>query len=120
MNVITYNTAWSSKAQDGTTALKLADYLIATNAFDNSVFGGNFSAVSAKYVYVTAKLVSDETGNEDYFSVTYTAGGDFTFTAKSGTTNPAADVPSTLKITLEDCFGHKNEYSLPFTVKRAQ
>ena len=55
-----------------------------------------------------------------YFTVTYTAGGDFTFTAQSGTTNPAADVPSTLKITLEDCFGHKNEYSLPFTVKRAQ
>lgn len=119
LNEITYNKAWASAAQDST-ALKLADYLIATNAFDNSVFGGNFSAVSAKYDTVTAKLVSDETGNEDYFTVAYTAGGDFTFTAKSGTTNPAADVPSTLKITLEDCFGHKNEYSLPFTVKRAQ
>ena len=121
LNVITYHKAWSSKAQDGTTNLKLADYLIATNAFDNVVFGGKFSTVYAKYVQVDAELVSNETGNEDYFTVTYDpANGDFQFTAKSGTTNPAVDVPSTLKITLTDCFGHKNEYSLPFTVKRAQ
>ena len=120
LNVITYNEAWSSKAQDGT-ALKLADYLIATNTFDNVVFGGAFSTVSGKYVQqFDVKLVSNETGNADYFTVSYTTGGDFTFTPQSGTTNPAADVPSTLKITLTDCFGHKNEYSLPFTVKRAQ
>ena len=85
------------------------------------VFGGAFSTVSGKYVQqFDVKLVSNETGNADYFTVSYTTGGDFTFTPQSGTTNPAADVPSTLKITLKDCFGHKNEYSLPFTVKRAQ
>ena len=123
LNVITYNTGWSSLAQDNITPLKLADFLIATNAFDNVVFGGKFSKVfTEKYVQpIEAKLVSNETGNEDYFEVTYdTSAGDFKFTAKSGTTNPAIDVPSTLKITLKDCFGHKNEYSLPFTVKRAQ
>ena len=119
LNVITYNQPWSEKAQDGTTSLVLTEYLIGTNSFDNTEFGGNFKTKYAKYVSVSAKLISNESGNEDYFTVTHSAGV-FTFTAKSGTTNPATDVPSTLKITLTDCFGHENVYELPFTVKRAQ
>ena len=119
LNVITYNQQWSEKAQDGTTPLVLTEYLIGTNSFDNTEFGGNFKTKYAKYVSVKAKLISNESGNEDYFTVTHSAGV-FTFTPKSGTTNPATDVPSTLKITLTDCFGHENVYELPFTVKRAQ
>ena len=119
VNYIVYNTT-SAIGVDTKTPVNLLKYIIGTNKFDNSVFGGELSTLLAsKYVSATAKLTSNANGNEDYFTVTI-ANGAITFTPQSGTTNPVADVPSTLTITLKDAFGHDNVYKLPFTVKRAE
>jgi len=119
VNYIVYNTA-SAIGVDTKKNVNLLEYIIGTNKFDNSVFGGKLSTLlTSKYVSATAKLTSDANGNEDYFTVAI-ANGTMTFTPQSGTTNPVADVPSTLTITLKDAFGHDNVYKLPFTVKRAE
>ena len=119
VNYIVYHTT-SAIGVDTKTTVNLLDYIIGTNKFDNSVFGGKLSTLlTSKYVSATAKLTSNANGNEDYFTVTI-ANGAITFTPQSGTTNPVADVPSTLTITLKDAFGHDNVYKLPFTVKRAE
>ena len=119
-NYIVYNTT-SIKGVDSGEEINLLDCIIGTNKFDNSVFGGKLSTLlTSKYVSATAKLTSDANGNEDYFTVTIAKDGTIKFTPQSGTTNPVADVPSTLTITLKDAFGHDNVYKLPFTVKRAK
>jgi hypothetical protein len=119
VNYIVYNTT-SAIGVDTKEKVNLLDYIMGTNKFDNSVFGGKLSTLlTSKYVSATAKLTSNANGNEDYFKVAI-ANGAITFTPQSGTTNPVADVPSTLTITLTDAFGHANVYKLPFTVKRAE
>lgn len=100
---------------------KLTNYIVAENSYDSSIFGGKWdeglylSTTTGKDI--TAELLSDETGNADYYTVEY-VNGDFEFTSKSGTTNPVADVPSTLVIKAKDAFGHTNTIKLPFTVKK--
>jgi phage shock protein A len=62
----------------------------------------------------SAKLISNESKNEDYFTVTY-AGGVFTFapvTADKLTVN----VPSTLVITAKDYYGNDVVIEIPVTV----
>ena len=93
--------------------------LIAHNSFDNTVFGGKLSDVAAKYVKIEAKLISNGSKLEDYYTATV-ANGVITFHQQSAATNPTADVASTLVLTMTDAFGHKNVYELPFTVKRAE
>ena len=93
--------------------------LIAHNSFDNTVFGGKLSDVAAKYVKIEAKLISNGSKLEDYYTATVT-NGVITFNQQSAATNPTADVASTLVLTMTDAFGHKNVYELPFTVKRAE
>ena len=93
--------------------------LIAHNSFDNTVFGGKLSDVAAKYVKIKAKLISNGSKLEDYYTATVTDGV-ITFHKQSAATNPTADVASTLVLTMTDAFGHKNVYKLPFTVKRAE
>ena len=87
----------------------------------NLVYGAeNFMA---KYVGIDVKLISNVSGEVDYFdaSIDGTTGNEYIkFTQKSNTTNPVADVKSTLVITLTDAFGCDQTYMLPFTVKRAQ
>ena len=106
----------------------IVDYLAATNTVDpvmyttNKLWNITFYAKDAigatgKYL-VSAKLISNGTQKEDYFTVTVNADGTFTFKPQSGTTNPTADVASTLVITAKDIFGHTYEYKLPFTVKK--
>ena len=52
----------------------------------------------------------------EYFTVTYNNG--FVFTPVVTAVRPAADVPSTLKFTLVDWFGHEQEVTLTnFVVK---
>ena len=68
------------------------------------------------------KLVTAEGANaglEEYYDVdlNYVTSA-FTFKLKSGTTNPNADVKSTLIIVTTDAFGHENTIELPFVVKQ--
>ena len=112
VNVLTYG---STK----TVIDNIFDCLIAHNSFDNTVFGGKLSAVYDKYVHIDAKLISNGSQLEDYYTASVTDGV-ITFTKQSAATNPTADVASTLVLTMTDAFGHKNVYKLPFTVKRAE
>ncbi len=114
VNVLTYG---STK----TVIDNIFDCLVAHNSFDNTVFGGELSAekVYGKYVKIDAKLISNGSLLEDYYTATVT-NGQITFAKQSAATNPTADVASTLVLTMTDAFGHKNVYELPFTIKRAE
>ena len=114
VNVLTYG---SNK----TVIDNIFDCLKAHNSFDNTVFGGALSAekVYGKYVKIDAKLISNGSKLEDYYTASVT-NGVITFAKQSTATNPTADVASTLVLTMTDAFGHENVYELPFTVKRAK
>lgn len=93
--------------------------LIGSNTYDNTQFGGAFKAQYIPGSYV-ATLTSNTNGNADYFTVAFD-GSTFSFTPKSNTTNPTANVPSTLKVTAKDAFGHtKTIATLSFTVLKKQ
>lgn len=93
--------------------------LIGSNAYDNTQFGGTFKAQYIPGSYA-ATLTSNTNGNPDYFTVTFD-GATFSFTRQSNTTNPTANVPSTLTVTATDAFGHvKTIATLPFTVLKKQ
>ena len=113
VNYLTYGS-------DKTVDANLFDYIVGHNDFDNTVFGGKLSTLAtSKYVSVKAKLISNGSMLEDYYTATV-SGGTISFTSKSGTTNPVKNVSSTLVITVKDAFGHTYEYEMPFTVKRAE
>ena len=120
VNVLTYG--------NGTTVINnIFDCLEAHNSFDNTVFGGALSnqKVYKKYVKITAKLISNGSKIDEYYTANKLTNGEvtngkITFSPKSTATNPTADVASTLVLTMTDAFGHENVYKLPFTVKRAE
>ena len=94
-----------------------------TNSFDNTEFGKQtladlLAGDNPKYVNCTAELLSKGSNKADYYTATV-SNGQITFTEVSGTSNPTADVASTLVIKLTDAFGHVHVYKLPFTVKKA-
>ena len=121
VNVLTYGSPT-------TVVPNVFDYIIGKNSFDNNEFGGKLSTlIQTKYFSASAKLISNGSKKEDYYTVELernttdgSLNGKVKFHSKSGNTNPVVDVPSTLVITLYDAFGHKMEYSLPFKVKRAE
>ena len=112
VNVLTYGS-------EETVTRNIFDYLVAHNSFDNTVFGGKLSLRYDKYVNIKAKLISNGSKLEDYYTATVT-NGVITFHQQSSATNPTADVASTLELTMTDAFGHENVYNLAFTVKRAE
>ena len=112
VNVLTYGS-------EETVTPNIFDYLVAHNSFDNTVFGGKLSERYDKYVSIDAKLISNGSGLEDYYTATVT-NGVITFHKQSAATNPTADVKSTLVLTMTDAFGHENVYKLRFLVKRAE
>ena len=112
VNVLTYGSTV-------TVVPNIFNNLIAHNSFDNTVFGGKLSERYNKYVHIDAKLISNGSQLEDYYTATVT-NGVIRFAKQSAATNPTADVASTLVLTMTDAFGHKNVYKLPFTVKRAE
>ena len=112
---------------NGTTveSVNLLKYIIASNKFDGTVFGGNLSELvhgsKAKYAKIEASLLSKESGKADYFTADVTSDpGNIKFHPVADASNPLKDVESTLVITLTDAFGHKMEYSMDFIVKRAK
>ncbi len=110
-------TAWNKDMNVATWSENItvdaATYLIVKNDIDGTYSKWNAS----NYKNVSLKLVSDENGEEDYFTVTLN-GNSFKFEPKATASNPTVDVASTLIITCTDAFGHKMEYSVPFTVKK--
>ncbi len=139
VNVLEYNKAVPVNLNN-TADDNIGHYLIATNSYDNATFGGKFfynnhatecvrftkypekyTVNSADVSCATAKLISNSTKTEDYFTVTVNKYGYITFSPNpSATTPPVEDVSSTLVLTLVDCFNQTHVYELPFTVKRPE
>ncbi len=131
VNVLKYDNAVPVNL---TNADNIGLYLKATNSYDNTTFDGTFYTADDKGVRYTkypkecgnpavscasAKLISNSTKTEDYFTVTIDEKGLITFSPNpSSTTPPVEDVSSTLVLTLIDCFNEKHVYELPFTVKK--
>ena len=97
------------------------------NTWDNTHFGltldkliGTTEWKGLTYVAGSAKLISNDTKDEDYFTVSYdgSANGKFSFVHIANTSNPGKDVPSTLKMKFTDMYGHEREISLSMTVKK--
>ncbi|NLZ51886.1 MAG: hypothetical protein GX892_01850 [Thermoanaerobacteraceae bacterium] len=65
----------------------------------------------------SAKLVSNSNNLDEYFNAAL-SGTTISLTEKSGSTNPTADVPSTLVITAKDMYGNDVVIRLPMTVKK--
>ena len=124
VNYLTYNNPNTVKYTKGDASVhaNLLDFIKGHNNFDNTEFGGALSGLAKnKYVDVTAKLISNGSKKEDYFTTTIDkTNWTISFTPQSGTTNPVKDVASTLVITVKDAFGHTYEYPMDFTVKRAK
>mgnify|MGYP004691731307 CR=1 FL=1 len=98
------------------------DYIIGTNKYDNAKFGGSLtkllSGSTQKYVKLEdAKLISAQSGKEDYFNASV-VGGKIVFRTVADAQNPRNDVKSWLVIKLKDAFGCDQTYQLPFTVKK--
>lgn len=133
VNYLTYGSNETAKVKDDAgndVNANLLEYIIGTNKYYNTEFGGTLKNLvygatnfMAKYRNINVKLISNVSGEVDYFDAEIAgAPGNayIEFTQKSNTTNPVADVKSTLVITLTDAFGCDQTYMLPFTVKRAQ
>ena len=116
---VNYLTYGSPKTVDHVNVL---EYIKGTNKFDGVVFGGKLSElVTTMYAGIEVKVISKESGNEDFFTADVTSEpGKIKFEPKADASNPLKDVESELVIKLTDAFGHEMTYSLPFTVKRAK
>ena len=72
----------------------------------------------------SAKVISNATGNADYFDVEIRKDNNNVchhitgFTLKANISNPTADVASTLVITTVDMYGHENVINIPVTVTK--
>lgn len=114
INFITYGAENFGTKYQATESL--VKYITSSSEVDNELYGGDFN--QELFVSIDKmELVSVESGKADYYDVTY-ENGTVTFTVKANTSNPTADVPSKLKITATDAYGHKNVYEMDFTVKR--
>ncbi len=88
----------------------------------DSKYNANLDAPYKASLQVTGmKLVSNANNLDEYFEVAppYVVGSaTFTLQEKSGSSNPTADVPSTLIITAKDMYDNDVEIKLPMTVKK--
>jgi hypothetical protein len=82
------------------------------NAFLNDPYNGSL-------VITDAKLISNSNEEEEYFTASYNeANGTITLNPVSSDSNPNADVPSTLVITVQDMYGNEFDIELQMTVKK--
>ena len=83
------------------------DYFLGTNKFDGLFTGLLSNSYENSLEVVKATLTTTSTGYEEYYSFDSYADGKIKFVRKSNSTNPVADVPSTLTIIVKDSYGHQ-------------
>ena len=91
------------------------------NTYMNSRYGITLSeAISNGWLKISsAKLTSNSNGLEEYFDCQIASDGvTINFVSQSGTTNPTANVASTLTIVCKDWYGHNVEIAVPYTVNK--
>ncbi len=116
---LTYGTDYTMSEPDGT-PLNVDAAIFGTSAWDSEYNRMLSNSYEESLEIIDATLTSDANGEEEYFEVTRTNGHitGFKAIALSSTTNPTADVPSTLNIKVKDMYGHEFVIKLPMTVKK--
>jgi len=117
------NMPYSTSIEYGATETYDLGYIYGVSSRD-SKYNANLDApYLASLQIVSAKLVSNSNNLDEYFTATLGTTGAalapaITLAEKSGSTNPTADVPSTLIITAKDMYNNDVEIRLPMTVKK--
>lgn len=94
------------------------DKFVSSNAYNATKLGEKkLSELKNCYKFESVELLSNGSKHADYFTAKFN-GNDIEFTPQSGTTNPTADVASTLTIKAKDVFGQPVTISVPVTVKK--
>lgn len=94
------------------------DKFVSSNTYNGTKLGDKkLSELKNCYKFESAELLSNGSKNADYFTAKIN-GNSIEFTPQSGTTNPTADVASTLTIKAKDVFGQPVTISVPVTVKK--
>ena len=94
------------------------DKFVSSNAYNATKLGEKkLSELKNCYKLESVELLSKVSNNADYFTAKIN-GNNIEFTPQSGTTNPTADVASTLTIKAKDVFGQPVTISVPVTVKK--
>ena len=82
------------------------DYFFGTNSYDGQFNGLLSNPYESSLEVKSATLSTTRTGMEEYYKFDSYADGKLKFVFKSNSTNPTADVPSTLTITVWDSYAH--------------
>ena len=116
---LTYGTDYTMSEPDGT-PLNVDAAIFGTSAWDSEYNRMLSNSYNGSLEITDATLTSDANGEEEYFEVLRSNGHITGFKAilLSSTTNPTADVPSTLTIKVKDMYGHEFQIKLPMTVKK--
>ncbi len=115
----TYSWEWDEDFETeityGTTTTIPLTNVLGTSSSDK-IYNAPLSApYEGSLVLKDAKLYSNGTEIEEYFTAEI-VGGNIVLTQASDSTNPTANVPSTLVITMLDMYGHEVVIELPMTV----
>lgn len=116
---LTYGTDYSMKNPNGS-ALNVDAAIYGTSAWDSEYNAMLSTSYKSSLKITSATLTSNANGEEEYFDVQVANGHitGFKAIALSSTTNPTADVPSTLTIKAKDMYGHEVVIKLAMTVKK--
>ena len=93
------------------------DKFAGKNTYNATKLSKKLSELKNCYKLESVELISNGSKHADYFTAKIN-GDNIEFTPQSGTTNPTADVPSTLTIKAKDVFGQDVTISVPVTVKK--
>ena len=116
---LTYGTDYTMK-QPNDAAMWVDTAIFGTSAWDSEYSALLSRAYQGSLKIEDATLTSDANGKEEYFEVVLDGNHIEGFKAinLSSTTNPTADVPSTLTIKAKDMYNHDVVIKLPMTVKK--
>lgn len=93
------------------------DKFVGTNTYNATKLSKKLSELKNCYKFESVELLSNVSKHADYFTAKI-KDNNIKFTPQSGTTNPTADVASTLTIKAKDVFGQPVTISVPVTVKK--
>jgi len=116
---LTYGTDYTMKNPDGS-ALNVDAAIFGTSAWDSKYNALLSESYGNSLKITSATLTSNANGEAEYFDVLVNDGHitEFKAITQSSTTNPTADVPSTLTIKAKDMYGHEVVIKLAMTVKK--
>ena len=123
VKVLPYDTEITYGAGDPTTTQPAdpvsLEYIYGVSTRDSEYNAKLSEPYKSSLLLQSVALVSNSNGEEEYFDAAFsTDKKTVNFTVKSGSTNPTADVPSTLVIKAKDMYDNEVVIEVPMTVKK--